>query len=80
MMFWLLGAKANRAARRHTARYRYWFMRPDGAQLRHLTTLVDQGVLRPHVDRVFPFSQTREALEYAESGKARGKVVVQRLE
>jgi NADPH:quinone reductase-like Zn-dependent oxidoreductase len=79
-VFWLLGAKANRAARRHSARYRYWFMRPDGAQLRHLTTLVDQGVLRPHVDRVFPFSQTREALEYAESGKARGKVVVQRLE
>jgi NADPH:quinone reductase-like Zn-dependent oxidoreductase len=79
-VFWLLGAKAHRAARRHGARYRYWFMRPDGAQLRHLTTLVDQGVLRPHVDRVFPFSQTREALEYAESGKARGKVVVQRLE
>jgi NADPH:quinone reductase-like Zn-dependent oxidoreductase len=79
-VFWLLGAKANRAARRHGARYRYWFMRPDGAQLRQLGTLVDQGVLRPHVDRVFPFSQTREALEYAESGKARGKVVVQRLE
>lgn len=76
-IFWLLGAKVNRAARRHGVRYRYWFMRADGAQLRHLGTLVDQGVLRPHVDRVFPFAQTREALEYAESGKARGKVVVQ---
>ena len=52
-------------------------MRPDGAQLRHLTPLAEQGVLRPHVDRVFPFSQTQEALAYAESGKARGKVVVQ---
>jgi NADPH:quinone reductase-like Zn-dependent oxidoreductase len=79
-MFWLMGAKVNRAARRHGVRYRYWFMRADGAQLRHLGALVDQGVLRPHVDRVFPFAQTREALEYAESGKARGKVVVQRLE
>jgi NADPH:quinone reductase-like Zn-dependent oxidoreductase len=29
------------------------------------------------VDRVFPFSQTREALTYAESGQARGKVVIQ---
>jgi NADPH:quinone reductase-like Zn-dependent oxidoreductase len=75
-VFWLLGAKANRAARRHHARYRYWFMIPNGEQLRHLTTLVDQGVLRPHVDRVFPFAQTKEAVEYAESGKARGKVVV----
>jgi len=79
-VFWLLGAKANRAARRHGARYRYLFMRPDGAQLRHLTTLVEQGALRPHVDRVFPFSQTREALAYAESGKPRGKVVVQRVD
>ncbi len=78
-VFWLLGAKANRAARRHGARYRYWFMRPDGEQLRHLTSLVEQGALRPHVDRVFPFSQTREALAYAESGKARGKVVVQQV-
>jgi NADPH:quinone reductase-like Zn-dependent oxidoreductase len=79
-IFWLLGAKANRAARRHQARYRYWFMRADGAQLRHLTELVDQGALRPHVDKVFPFAQTREALAYAESGKARGKVVVRRVE
>ncbi len=76
-VFWLMGAKANRAARRRGASYRYLFMRADGQQLRQLTALVEQGVLRPHVDRVFPFSQTREALEHAESGKARGKVVVQ---
>jgi NADPH:quinone reductase-like Zn-dependent oxidoreductase len=79
-VFWLLGAKPNQAARRQRARYRYWFMRADGQQLRHLTSLVEQGVLRPHVDKVFPFSQTREALAYAESGKARGKVVVQQVE
>ncbi|WP_164010383.1 NADP-dependent oxidoreductase [Pyxidicoccus trucidator] len=75
-VFWLMGAKVNHAARRHHAKYRYWFMHPDGAQLRQLGTLVDQGVLRPHVDRVFPFSQTKEAVAYAEGGKARGKVVV----
>jgi NADPH:quinone reductase-like Zn-dependent oxidoreductase len=75
-VFWLLSAKAHRAARRHQAAYRYWFMRSSGEQLRHLTTLVEQGVLRPHVDRVFPFAQTKEAVAYAESGKARGKVVV----
>ena len=75
-VFWLLGAKANQAARRHKARYRYWFMIPNGEQLRHLTTLVDQGVLRPHVARVFPFAETKEAVAYAESGKASGKVVV----
>jgi NADPH:quinone reductase-like Zn-dependent oxidoreductase len=75
-VFWWLGAKAHRAAQRHKARYRYWFMKPNGEQLRHLATLVEQGVLRPHVDKVFPFAQTKEALAYAESGKGRGKVVV----
>jgi NADPH:quinone reductase-like Zn-dependent oxidoreductase len=79
-VFWLMAAKVHRAARRHQARYRYWFMRADGKQLRHLSALVERGELKPHVDKMFPFAQTREALAYAESGKASGKVVVQRVE
>jgi NADPH:quinone reductase-like Zn-dependent oxidoreductase len=75
-VFWLMGAREHQAARRHKARYRHWFMQSSGEQLRHLTTLVDQGALRPHVARVFPFAETKEAVAYAESGKASGKVVV----
>ncbi len=75
-IFAFMSARANFAAWRHGARYSYLFMHPSGEQLRQLGNLVDTGKLRPHVDRVFPFSQTREALAYAESGQARGKVVV----
>jgi NADPH:quinone reductase-like Zn-dependent oxidoreductase len=39
--------------------------------------MIESGVIRPVVDRVFPFESTDEALAYVERGRARGKVVVQ---
>jgi NADPH:quinone reductase-like Zn-dependent oxidoreductase len=33
-------------------------------------------VIRPVIDRVFPFESTNEALAYVEAGRAKGKVVV----
>jgi NADPH:quinone reductase-like Zn-dependent oxidoreductase len=76
-VFLAMGFRAHQAARRHGARYRYLFMRPSGEQLRRIGELVDAGTLKPHVDRVFPFAQAKEAVAHAESGKARGKVVIQ---
>ncbi|WP_381795999.1 NADP-dependent oxidoreductase [Streptomyces niveus] len=65
-----------RAKRRHVT-YSFLFMKANGDQLRDLTMLVDAGKIRPVVDRVFPFDQTREAMEYVEKGRAKaGKVVV----
>ena len=54
----------------------FLFMRASGAQLREISALVDSGVIRPVVDRVFPFEATKEAMAYVESGRAKGKVVV----
>lgn len=56
--------------------YSFLFMRADGAQLAQITSLIDAGVIRPVVDRVFPFAQTAEALAHVETGRAKGKVVV----
>lgn len=75
-VFALLGARATFAAWRHGVRYTHLFMHPSGEQLRQLGDMVEAGALRPHVDRVFPFAQTREAIAHAESGQARGKVVI----
>lgn len=49
---------------------------PDTARLSRAAALIDEGVLRPHLDRVFQFGEFKEALEYFSSGKARGRVVV----
>ena len=56
--------------------YRFLLMRPDGAQLAELVALVDAGTLPITVDRVFDFEHIREAFDYLELGRAKGKVVV----
>ena len=38
--------------------------------------LVDDGAIRPVIDRTFPFAATGDALAAVESGRSRGKVVV----
>jgi NADPH:quinone reductase-like Zn-dependent oxidoreductase len=65
-----------RRARRLNVDYSFLFMRASGNQLSELTALVDSGVIRPVVDSVFPFSKANEALAYVETGRAKGKVVV----
>ena len=64
-----------KAKRRH-AHYSFLFMRANGGQLTEITSLIDDGIIRPVVDRVFPFASTKEAMAYVEAGRAKGKVVV----
>ncbi|MFF8271695.1 NADP-dependent oxidoreductase [Streptomyces sp. NPDC016562] len=72
-----LSFTTRRHAKRRGVSYSFLFMKASGAQLSELTRLVDAGAIRPVVDRVFPFGQTREAMEYAEKGRTKaGKVVI----
>ena len=41
-----------------------------------LGALVEQGVIKPVLDKIFPFEATAEAISYVESGRAVGKVVI----
>lgn len=72
----LLSYTVRARARKLGARYSFFFMRPNGAQLKTLAELYDAGKLRPVVDRIFPFDDTLEALAYVEQGRAKGKVVI----
>jgi NADPH:quinone reductase-like Zn-dependent oxidoreductase len=57
-------------------RYSFLFMRGQGQQLSEITSLVESGVIRPIVDKVFPFEKAGDALAYVETGRAKGKVVI----
>jgi NADPH:quinone reductase-like Zn-dependent oxidoreductase len=72
----LLSYRIRRKAKRHHVTYSFLFMRASGDQLREITALIDSGIIRPVVDRVFPFEATNDALAYVEKGRAKGKVVV----
>jgi NADPH:quinone reductase-like Zn-dependent oxidoreductase len=72
----LLSYRIRKKAKRHRVSYSFLFMRANGDQLREIGRLIDSGIIRPVVDRVFPFESTNEAMAYVESGRAKGKVVV----
>ncbi len=73
----LLSRKIRKRAKELGVRYEFFFMQASGSQLRELGALYDAGMLRPVIDRTFPFEQTTEAMAYLEQGRTKaGKVVV----
>lgn len=71
-----LSSRIRAAAKRRGVDYSFLFMRADGAQLRQITALIEEGKVRPVLDRTFSFEETPEALAYVEGGRSKGKVVV----
>jgi NADPH:quinone reductase-like Zn-dependent oxidoreductase len=51
-------------------------MRANGEQLSKITSLIEAGIIRQVMDRIFPFEAIKEALAYLETGRAKGKVVI----
>jgi alcohol dehydrogenase len=45
-------------------------------RLTKLAELIENGVVRPQVDKVFPLEKTAEAMQYQQTGHPRGKVVL----
>jgi len=72
----LLSLRIRRKAKRLGISYSFVFMRANGGQLSQITSLIEAGVIRQVVDRVFPFRAANEAMDYLETGRARGKVVI----
>jgi NADPH:quinone reductase-like Zn-dependent oxidoreductase len=72
----LLSFGIRKKARRHAVNYSFVFMRANGEQLSQITSLIESVVIRPVMDRIFPFDATKEAMTYLDTGRARGKVVV----
>lgn len=52
------------------------YVRADGERLAQLAKLIDNGQIRPAVDKVFQLADASEALAYVGSGQAAGKVIL----
>lgn len=72
----LLSFGIRRKSKRRGINYSFLFMTANGGQLGKITSLIEAGNIRPVIDQVFPFERTNEALDYVETGRAKGKVVV----
>lgn len=78
-VFALMSRKIKRLASKQNVTYSFLFARPDGAQLAQIGQLLETQQIRPVIDKVFPFEQAPQALDYLAQGRAKGKVVVQML-
>jgi NADPH:quinone reductase-like Zn-dependent oxidoreductase len=56
--------------------FTYLFMKPSGSQLTELAAKVVAGTLRVIIDRRFDLAHAADALAYVETGRAKGKVVI----
>lgn len=77
---WLFKIASNgiiKTAKKHNAHYEFLFMRPDGEQLNIIKNWAENGKLTPIIDKVFAFDDTQKALDYQETGRAKGKIVIE---
>jgi len=63
-------------ARKYQVSWDLVLMEPNGQQLAEIGKLVSDGKLKPIIDRVFPLAETKQALLYSQSGRAKGKIVI----
>ncbi len=72
----LLGLPTTLKAALRSVRYIYHVMHPDGEALERISQLIEEGSIRPVVDRVYKFENANDAVAHVESGRVRGKVIV----
>ncbi|CAI0755677.1 NADP-dependent oxidoreductase [Serratia quinivorans] len=75
-IFRLMSRNIMRLSKKRGLTYTFLFVRPDGDQLSQIGKLVETEQIKPIIDKVFPFAQTKEALAYLAQGHAKGKVVI----
>jgi len=73
----LISYSIRKKAEQRGINYEFLFMRANGDQLSKITQLIEQGSIRPVIDRIFSFPAITDALAYAELGNAKGKTIIQ---
>lgn len=76
LLFSIVSRKITAVEKKHNVHYTFLFMKPSGEQLGIISELIEAGKIKPVIDRVFPFEDAQKAMEYSESGKAKGKLIL----
>ena len=76
LLFSAASHKLTALEKKHDAHYSFLFMKPSGEQLRIIADYIESGKIKPVIDRIFSFEEAQQAMEYAESGRAKGKIIV----
>ncbi|REJ14536.1 MAG: NADPH:quinone reductase [Caldibacillus debilis] len=75
-LFRIATLKITKLEKQYNVKYTYLFMKPSGEQLSIITDLMESEKIKPVIDRIFPFEDAQKAIEYSESGRAKGKIIL----
>jgi NADPH:quinone reductase-like Zn-dependent oxidoreductase len=75
-VMFLLSFQTKKLAKKQNVDYSFLFMEANGNQLNEISKLIESGIIKPTIDKIFPFEQTNDALNYVDSGRAKGKVII----
>ncbi len=76
LIFGLISSKIRKKAARQQVDFSFLFMKANGAELQKITALIEAGTIKPVIDKVYTFDEAPQALDYVDSGRAKGKVVL----
>lgn len=75
-LFYLLNFKNSSIAKKHNVIYKYFLMNASGEQLSKITKLIEEKKVKPLVDKVFSLREVKQAFEYQQTGRVKGKVII----
>ncbi|KOS68969.1 NADPH:quinone reductase [Lysinibacillus contaminans] len=76
MLLSLASAKLTSLEKKHDVEYTFLFMKHSGQQLQVLTELLESRKIKPTIDKIFTFEEATKAMNYVETGKSKGKVIL----
>lgn len=76
LLFSAASSKLTALEKKHNVQYTFLFMEPSGEQLSIIANYIEAGNIKPVIDKVFSFDDAQKAMEYAESGRAKGKIIL----
>jgi NADPH:quinone reductase-like Zn-dependent oxidoreductase len=71
-----LPEKLSKLIKEKSADYKLTWMQPNSKQLDEITIMVDNGSIKPVVDKVYAFENSIDAYQYLATGRAKGKVII----
>lgn len=72
----LLSWSIRNKAKKRGISYSFLFMQPNGQQLSEISKLVESEKINPIVDKIYTFSEIKDAFQYVNTGRAKGKVIL----
>lgn len=72
----LLSWSIRNKAKKRGVTYSFLFMQPNGQQLSKISELIEAEKIKPVVDKTYEFSEIKDAFQYVNTGRAKGKVIL----